>query len=296
MTIQFTKAEETAAKALIKLSLEEDLKQVGDLTCRALIDQSEQAEIQIVSRQTGVLAGIPIASLVFSELEPLIICKGHLSDGDVLEPGSVIATCSGPLASILIAERTILNFMTHLCGVASLTAKYVEAIQGTKATILDTRKTLPGWRVLEKYAVRAGGGTNHRMGLYDGILIKDNHLAAWGTRNSESSIAAAIRQARESVSGDIGIEVEVDTLNQLADALDAAPEMVLLDNMSPEILKQAIEMRNQLSPSTLLEASGGINLETIRSIAETGVERISIGALTHSAVSLDLGFDWKQDT
>ncbi len=296
MSIQFNKSQEAAAKALIKLSLAEDLNQIGDLTCRALIDETEQAEIQIVARQTGILAGAPIAPLVFSELEPPVLCTPHLSDGDALEVGSVIATCSGSLSSILIGERTVLNFMTHLCGVASLTANYVDAIQGTKATILDTRKTLPGWRVLEKYAVTAGGGTNHRMGLYDGILIKDNHLAAWGSRQSEPSIAAAICQARESVSGDIDIEVEVDTLDQLVDALAATPEIVLLDNMPPELLKQAIEIRNRQSPTTQLEASGGIKLESIRSIAETGVERISIGALTHSAVSLDLGFDWNRRT
>ncbi len=296
MTIPFTEFQQTAAKTLIKLSLEEDLNQVGDLTCQALIEATDQAEIQIVARENGVLAGLPLASLVFSEVDSDVVCTPHLSDGDVLESGSVIATCSGPLASILIGERTVLNFMTHLCGVASLTAKYVQAIQGTRATILDTRKTLPGWRILEKYAVTAGGGTNHRMGLYDGILIKDNHLAGWATRNSNSTIADAIRQARTSVDGEKGIEVEVDTLDQLVDALQAKPEIVLLDNMPPKILKQAIQLRNENSPTTLLEASGGINLESIRSVAETGVERISIGALTHSAVSLDLGFDWKRRT
>ncbi|QDT99619.1 carboxylating nicotinate-nucleotide diphosphorylase [Gimesia aquarii] len=296
MTIQFTQPQETAAKALIKLSLEEDLNQIGDLTCQALINESDQAEIQIVARQAGILAGAPIASLVFSELDSPVHCSHHLSDGDTLQPGSIIATYSGPLNSILIGERTILNFMTHLSGIASLTAKYVEAIQGTNATILDTRKTLPGWRVLEKYAVTAGGGTNHRMGLYDGVLIKDNHLAAWASRYSEPSIAAAIRHARESAPDGKNIEVEVDRLDQLADALQATPEIVLLDNMPPELLRQAIQIRNQQSPSTLLEASGGITLESIRSIADTGVERISIGAITHSAVSLDLGFDWKRRT
>ncbi len=295
MTIAFTKIQIAAAKKLIKLSLEEDLNQAGDLTCQALINEADQGEIQIVSRETGVLAGLPLASLVFSELDSEVKCTQHLSDGDTLEPGSIISTCSGPLASILIGERTILNFMTHLCGVASLTAKYVQAIQGTSALILDTRKTLPGWRILEKYAVKAGGGTNHRSGLYDGILIKDNHLAAWATRNSDSTIADAIRQARD-VNRNKKIELEVDTLDQLIDALQAAPEIVLLDNMTPETLKLAIQLRNEQSPTTLLEASGGINLESVRSIAETGVERISIGALTHSAVSLDLGFDWKQCT
>ena len=150
--------------------------------------------------------------------------------------------------------------------------------------------------MLEKYAVAAGGGTNHRMGLYDGVLIKDNHLAGWSSRTSHPTIAAAIQQARESVDGQKPIEVEVDTLDQLADALQAKPEIVLLDNMSPEIMKQAIELRNSSSPTTLLEASGGITLESLRSVAETGVERISVGALTHSVISLDLGFDWKRRT
>lgn len=296
MTVPFTETQEAAANILIQLSLEEDLQQTGDLTCQALIDQSDQAEIQIVARQTGVLAGSPITSLIFAKLDPGVVCTHHLSDGDALEPGTLITTCAGPLASILIGERTVLNFMTHLCGVASLTAKYVQAIQGTNATILDTRKTLPGWRILEKYAVTAGGGTNHRIGLYDGILIKDNHLAAWATRNSHPSIAAAIRHARESVNGEKGIEVEVDTLDQLADALQAKPEIVLLDNMHPDTLKLAIQMRNEQSPTTLLEASGGINLKSVRRVAETGVERISVGALTHSAISLDIGFDWKRRT
>ncbi|HAH46388.1 MAG TPA: carboxylating nicotinate-nucleotide diphosphorylase [Planctomycetaceae bacterium] len=296
MTVPFDDLQKNAATTLIKLALEEDLQQTGDLTCQAMIDPSDQAEIQIVARQQGILAGSPITSLIFNELDRTVTCTHHLSDGDTLEPGSVVTTCAGPLASILIGERTVLNFLTHLCGVASLTARYVKAVSGTNATILDTRKTLPGWRVLEKYAVAAGGGTNHRMGLYDGVLIKDNHLAGWASRTTQPTIAAAIQQARESVNGQKPIEVEVDTLDQLADALQAKPEIVLLDNMSPEIMKQAIEMRNANSPSTLLEASGGITMESIRSVAETGVERISVGALTHSVISLDLGFDWKRRT
>ncbi|WP_339674028.1 carboxylating nicotinate-nucleotide diphosphorylase [uncultured Gimesia sp.] len=296
MTVPFDDLQKNAATTLIKLALEEDLQQTGDLTCQAMIDPSDQAEIQIVARQQGILAGSPITSLIFNELDRTVTCTHHLSDGDTLEPGSAVTTCAGPLASILIGERTVLNFLTHLCGVASLTARYVKAVSGTNATILDTRKTLPGWRVLEKYAVAAGGGTNHRMGLYDGVLIKDNHLAGWASRTTQPTIAAAIQQARESVNGQKPIEVEVDTLDQLADALQAKPEIVLLDNMSPEIMKQAIEMRNANSPSTLLEASGGITLESIRSVAETGVERISVGALTHSVISLDLGFDWKRRT
>ena len=296
MTVPFTQIQENAARTLIKLSLEEDLQQTGDLTCQALIAETDQAEIQIIARQSGILAGSPVIALIFEQIDQRVTCEHHLDDGASLEPGSVIATCSGPLASILIGERTVLNFLTHLCGVASETAKYVRAVEGTKSCILDTRKTLPGWRILEKYAVAAGGGTNHRMGLYDGVLIKDNHLAGWSSRNTHPTIAAAIRQARESVKGEKGIEVEVDTLEQLADALQAEPEIVLLDNMPPETMKQAIQMRNEQSPDTQLEASGGINLETVRAAAETGVERISVGALTHSVISLDIGFDWKRRT
>ncbi|QDV18496.1 Nicotinate-nucleotide pyrophosphorylase [carboxylating] [Gimesia panareensis] len=296
MIVPFSQLHQDAARTLIKLSLAEDLQQTGDLTCQALIEETDQAEIQIVARQAGILAGSPITTLIFEELDSQVVCEHHLADGAALEPGSVISTCSGPLASLLTGERTVLNFLTHLCGVASQTAQYVEAVKGTNACILDTRKTLPGWRVLEKYAVAAGGGTNHRMGLYDGILIKDNHLAAWATRNSHPTIAAAVKQARESVKGEKSVEVEVDTLEQLTDALEGAPEIVLLDNMSTDTLREAIQMRDAQSPATLLEASGGINLNTVRAVAETGVERISVGALTHSVISLDIGFDWKRRT
>jgi nicotinate-nucleotide pyrophosphorylase (carboxylating) len=201
-----------------------------------------------------------------------------------------VATVTGPLDKLLIGERTMLNFLTHLSGIATLTRRFVDAVAGTKAQILDTRKTLPGYRVLEKYAVRCGGGTNHRMGLYDGVLIKDNHLAAW---TKSESIADAIRTARRKSPG-VSIEVEVDTLEQLREALKGQPEIVLLDNMTPARLREAVAIRDALNgqPQVLLEASGGVALETVREIALTGVERISIGALTHSAPALDLAFDW----
>uniref|UniRef100_UPI003C6F828F nicotinate-nucleotide diphosphorylase n=1 Tax=Symmachiella dynata TaxID=2527995 RepID=UPI003C6F828F len=178
----------------------------------------------------------------------------------------------------------------------TLTSRYVAAATGTAAKILDTRKTLPGWRHLQKYAVRAGGGTNHRIGLYDGVLIKDNHLAGWAVSQQAQTIAAAIQTARASVKPGISIEVEVDTLEQLQDALDGPPDIVLLDNMSCDTLRRAVELRNQQQPSVQLEASGGVTLETVAKIAATGVERISIGALTHSAIALDLAFDWSGQT
>ncbi|MGE5192684.1 MAG: carboxylating nicotinate-nucleotide diphosphorylase, partial [Deltaproteobacteria bacterium] len=214
-------------------------------------------------------------------------------DGDRIGPAQVMAEISGRLQSLLIGERTCLNFLTHLSGVATLTRRYVDAVAGTKAGIYDTRKTLPGWRALQKYAVRAGGGHNHRQGLDDMVLIKDNHLAGWRAAGTERSIAAAVRTARERAPARIMIEVEVDTLEQLADALAGQPDIVLLDNMTPDQLRQAVALRHERAPGVELEASGGVSLATVAAIAATGVERISVGALTHSAPALDLACDWK---
>ncbi len=299
MTLIFSNTETKTAKQLIQAALDEDLNNIGDLTCNALIPKSLKAEVNLVARENGIVAGLPIANLVFESLDTSVSTNFQTDDGNEIKAGQVLATFSGPLNSLLIGERTILNFMTHLSGIASLTQKYVQKVSGTKAVVLDTRKTLPGYRALAKYAVRAGGGTNHRIGLYDGILIKDNHLASWASQSNQSTIAEAIQTARKSVeenisiANNISIEVEVDTLEQLEDALDGPPDIVLLDNMTTEQLKKAIQTRNQKKPYVLLEASGGITLETVQEIAETGVDRISIGALTHSAPSLDLAFDWK---
>lgn len=265
-----------------------------DLTCAALVGQSEAATIDVTIRRDGVLAGAAIAELVFERLDPTVSWQTLLNDGDVVRPGDVVARVAGPLRSLLIGERTALNFLMHLSGVATQTRRYVEAVAGTKAVILDTRKTLPGWRLLEKYAVRCGSGMNHRMGLSDGVLIKDNHLAAWvASTDSEShSIAAAVLQARNRSPKGVSIEVEVDTLEQLRDALAGSPDIVLLDNMGPPQLRDAVKLRDQLAGSVLLEASGGITLANVREIAECGVDRISVGALTHSAPALDIAFDW----
>lgn len=286
----FQTHEQTAAKTLIGLALVEDLGTTGDLTCAALIRPEEQAEVQVVARTAGVLSGSPVGRMVFAELDPAIRWQAHRRDGDLLEQGSVVATVAGPLASLLIGERTMLNFMTHLSGVASITRRFVDAVQGTRAVILDTRKTLPGWRLLEKYAVRCGGGTNHRIGLYDGVLIKDNHLAAW---TESASIAQAVQTARDRSPAGIKLEVEVDTLVQLRDALQGQPDIVLLDNMDLDTLREAVQIRDHAAPTVLLEASGGVTLSTVSAIAQTGVERISVGGLTHSAPALDLAFDWK---
>lgn len=263
-----------------------------DLTCAALIDPSETATINVVVRREGVLAGGPVAELVFDRLDPTVAWQSLVSDGTFVVAQTVVARASGSLRSLLIGERTALNFLMHLSGVATKTRTFIDAVAGTKAVILDTRKTLPGWRALEKYAVRCGGGTNHRMGLHDGVLIKDNHLAAWVRRSGASTIADAVRQARSASPAGIAIEVEVDTLEQLRDALAGGPEIVLLDNMAPPLLLEAVRLRDEIAPATRLEASGGITLANVREIAETGVERISIGALTHSAPALDIAFDW----
>ena len=214
-----------------------------------------------------------------------------------MQPGDPIAVVNGLLEFILTAERTALNFLQHLSGVATLTRKYVDAVAGLDCRILDTRKTIPGWRLLEKYAVRCGGGHNHRMGLYDGILIKDNHLAALNSQGF--GIYDAVEMAQKLVGGSVPIELEVDNLDQFDDALACRPEIILLDNMSLDDLREAVRRRNleepRIDPNTtavLLEASGGVNLETVRAIAGTGVDRISVGALTHSAPALDIALEY----
>lgn len=291
MAIVFDSATQQSADHLIELGLQEDLRERGDLTCQSTISEDLVASVNIVSRQTGVLSGLVVIPAVFKRLPGDVTWTLHLQDGDRVSRGSLVATISGPVRSLLIGERTVLNFLTHLSGIASRTAEFVRAIEGTKAVILDTRKTLPGYRLLQKYAVRCGGGTNHRMGLYDGVLIKDNHLAARG----DASCASAVADARSFLKAQHlppVVEIEVDSLEQLRDALAQQPDIVLLDNMAPSQLVEAVAIRNQESPATRLEASGGVTLETVRAIAETGVDRISIGGLTHSSPALDLGFDW----
>lgn len=294
MSVQYAREEREAAARLIRLGLDEDLGERGDQTCQALIDAAQAGRVLIRCRQPGVLAGLPCAQQVFETLDPSVRFHPLAEDGHLQEPGSVVAELSGSLRSLLTGERTALNFLTHLSGVATLTRRFVDHVAATRCVILDTRKTLPGYRVLQKYAVRCGGGTNHRMGLHDGILIKDNHLAAWARDRADPSVAAAVRQAAAFASGhpELSVEVEVDSLEQLRDALRGEPAIVLLDNMSLEELREAVRLRNATAPGVQLEASGGITLETVEPIAASGVDRISIGALTHSAIALDLAFDW----
>ena len=283
--------ERLAAVVLIDLAFMEDLKGACDLTSVALVPEDQSGVVQIVARQRGVVAGLPMIEQVFSKVDASVSIDLLCSDGEIVLPGRVLANVQGSVRSLLTGERTVLNFLTALGGVATLTRQFVDSAGGTRAKILDTRKTWPGWRLLQKYAVRCGGGTNHRLGLYDGVLIKDNHLAAWRAQSPDGSVAAAIRECRRRWPGQ-SIEVEVDTLAQLNDALHERPEIVLLDNMKPFQLREAVSIRDRFAPAVLLEASGGVNLRTIGEIAATGVDRISIGALTHSAIAMDIAFDW----
>ena len=287
----FNPAELAACHQLVRLALAEDLGTEGDLTSLAVIPADQAGRAAFTARASGVVAGPPAAALVVAAVYPRLTFQPALADGASVAAGTRLAEMSGPMRALLTAERTALNFMQRLSGVATQTRRYVDAIAGLPARILDTRKTTPGWRLLEKYAVRCGGGHNHRGGLHDGILIKDNHLACLPVANKVDAVRRAVEAARSS-GFDVPIEVEVEDLDQLDAALAAHAELVLLDNMPLEMMREAVRRRNAAAPTTQLEASGGITLATLRSVAETGVDRISVGALTHSAVALDIALDY----
>ena len=303
---------EQDAARLLRSALDEDLGEAGDLTTQSLIDPHHRTAACVVMRERGVVAGLRAVELVCEIGAPSVRWEHHRTDGDDIVAGAIVTTLSGLACELLAVERTLLNVLGRLCGIATLTRQYVEQVEGTGAAIYDTRKTTPGWRRLEKYAVKQGGGRNHRTGLFDAILIKDNHLAiqADGGMVGESSVADAVRRARQWLRetydhrrfahelpvGERIVEVEVDTLEQFAEILalpeTMLPDIVLLDNMTPKIMTAAVSLRNARAPSVLLEASGGVCLDKLRCIAESGVDRISVGRLTHSAISLDLGLDW----
>lgn len=301
--IEWDQSVEDDCRQIIRLAVREDLDRLFDWTTLCLVPSGVNAEAAIVARQSGVVSGLRAAALALSEMDVHVRWSAAAADGDAIAAGQTLATVAGPARSLLSAERILLNLIGRLSGVATLTRQYVDAVAGTRARIYDTRKTTPGWRRLEKYAVRCGGGTNHRTGLFDAILIKDNHLAlgAAGAETQRITPAEAVKRAREaadSMAASQGaaamiVEVEVDTLEQLREVLGAGPDIVLLDNMSCEVLSQAVALRNALAPGVELEASGGVNLESVAAIAATGVERISVGALTHSASGLDVGLDWR---
>src|SRR5208282_3210313 len=269
---------------LVRGALLEDLGRAGDLTTDLIVPVEVSARAALVARESGVVAGLDLAKLAFELIDPEIAVEVAANDGTVVAPGDGIARISGPARGILTAERTALNFLGHLSGIASVTASIVAAVRGTKAKNVCTRKTTPGLRAVEKYAVRAGGGANHRFGLDDALLIKDNHVAIAG------GVVPALRRARAGVGHLVKIEVEVDTLDQLREALGEGADAVLLDNMSLEMLAEAVAI---VDGRAITEASGRVTPKSAPSIAATGVDLISIGWLTHSAPVLDIGLDFE---
>jgi nicotinate-nucleotide pyrophosphorylase (carboxylating) len=286
----FAAAETAAVARLAAWALEEDLGDNGDLTSLATIPPDLDGRAVLVARVSGVVAGLPAAEYIFHAVDAALVFTALVADGSNMQPGTQLATIAGRMRSILTGERTALNFLQRLSGVATQTWRYTSLVADLPVQVLDTRKTTPGWRVLEKYAVRCGGGHNHRMGLGDGILIKDNHLAGLGT--GPDAIVEAVRRARQIYGTRFPLEIEVDNLTQFDTALTVQPDIVLLDNMSLDNMREAVRRRNAAAPGVKLEASGGVTLATLRGIAETGVECISVGALTHSAVALDIALDY----
>ena len=269
-----------AAKGLIEQALREDVGP-GDVTTQAIIPPDVRGKGAILVKAHGVICGLQVAAEVFRAVDGRVSFRPRVREGEPVQPGDVVAEVEGPLRGILTAERTALNFLARLSGIATLTARFVDAVAPYRAVILDTRKTTPGWRVLEKYAVRCGGGRNHRMGLYDMVLIKDNHIAACG------SISEAVRRVRAAGVG-VPVEVEVKDLDELREALKLGVDRILLDNFSVEDIAEAVKIAEGRVP---LEASGGVTLDNVAAIAATGVDYISVGALTHSAPALDLSLE-----
>ena len=270
-----------AALKLIDLALAEDLGP-GDWTTRWIVSARAKGSAEIVAKEAGVIAGLAIAAAVFLRIDPRVEFEAIVSDGDQVEVGQHIANIRGPARAILTGERTALNFLQRLSGVATATRRYVDTIAGTRARILDTRKTTPGWRSLEKGAVRAGGGDNHRLGLFDMVLIKENHLPQAG------SVEEAIKRIRDSNTSGLRVEVEIHDLSQLQDAIDAKVDRVLLDNMATDQIQEAVKQLRKRAPGIEIEASGNMTLDRVRPVADAGVDFISVGAITHSATALDL--------
>jgi nicotinate-nucleotide pyrophosphorylase (carboxylating) len=281
MTTPFTLSP-LLVESAVCAALEEDLGRAGDITTQATIPASASATAVIATREHGVVAGLPLARAAFRLLDPNITFECCMDDGARVMRGDVVARISGPARAILSAERVALNYLGRIGGIATLTWHYAARISHTKARVCDTRKTTPGLRAFEKYAVRCGGGANHRFGLDDAVLIKDNHIAVAG------GVAAALRAAKAHGGHLVKIEIEVDTLDQLREVLDEGADAILLDNMTLEQLREAVSL---IGGRMTVEASGGVTLDTIAAIAETGVDLISVGALTHSAPALDLGLD-----
>jgi len=285
-------------RQLVRLAVREDLGRQSDWTTVSIVGPDTEGAAAMIARAPGIAAGLRALPIIVDEMQATIQVKCDSADGSEIAPGAILADLTGNARDLLTCERPMLNLVGHLSGIATLTREYIQRIKGTRARIYDTRKTMPGWRRLEKYAVRCGGGHNHRTGLFDAILIKDNHLAFAAQNNL--SPADSVRRARAFLAQcdpqylvkEMLVEVEIDGLHQLDEVLIAGPDIVLLDNMQPDDLRAAVARRAELAPNVELEASGGVNLETVRAIAESGVDRISVGNLTHSAKWLDIGLDW----
>ncbi len=271
---------------ILAAALAEDIG-AGDITSLLTVPEEAQVRGVMIAKADGVIAGLAIGCRAFSLVDHHVVWEPHIRDGERVTPGVRLATISGPAQSLLTGERVALNVLQRMSGVATLTAQFADAVKGTRARIVDTRKTTPGLRVLEKYAVRMGGGHNHRIGLYDAVLIKDNHLAAGG------GVAATVARARAGAPHTMRVEVECKALSEVDEAIEAGADIILLDNMDLETLREAV---GRVNGRALTEASGGVNLHTVRAIAETGVDLISVGALTHSAPALDISLDFLTDT
>jgi nicotinate-nucleotide pyrophosphorylase (carboxylating) len=270
----------------VRAALLEDLGRAGDITSNATIGPDRQATAQMNSRETGIIAGLPLAEAAFRLIDPAIRFEALVADGARVEPGTMIARISGPARGLLSAERVALNYLMHLSGIATHTARFADRIAHTRAKVTCTRKTIPGLRAVEKYAVRCGGGSTHRYGLDDAILIKDNHIAVAG------GIAEALRAAKAFAGHLVKIEIEVDTLEQLGEVLAEGADVCLLDNMGPDMLREAVAMNSSRTGGRItLEASGNVDLDTIKAIAETGVDYISTSKITMAAPTLDIGLD-----
>ena len=278
----------SAVQSLIRLALDEDLGGSKDVTTEALVDSSYNVDAKIISRENCCVSGGPLAAAVFQSIDPAVIYDELIKDGQTADAGEIVALIRGSAAAILTAERTALNFMQRLCGVASITRSFVEKCKTYGVTVLDTRKTTPGHRLLEKYAVSCGGGANHRMGLYDRVLIKDNHRGLWRGRNhGMQGLADAVWTARKCYPH-LLIEIEIESLSELEDVLPASPDWVLLDNMSPELMTECVSLA---SGKVKFEASGGITLDSVEAVARSGIDAVSLGCLTHSAPSIDLSLE-----
>ncbi len=298
-TVVADTALENDLRALVRLSIAEDLRSAVDWTTVCLIAPERNGGCQIVPRESGICAGLATLPWIIDEFDAELVQECLIQDGDPLVPGQPIARLRGNVRDLLTSERTILNIISRLCGIATQTRRYVDEIVSTSARLYDTRKTTPGWRLLEKYAVHCGGGHNHRSGLYDGFLIKDNHLALAGDNNGPMAASDAAQKAIawrgaqvERMTAPKIVEIEVDSIAQLRDVLPVDPDIVLLDNFTLDQLREAVAIRDVAKSQVELEASGNVRIDTIGEIAATGVDRISSGALTHQATSLDLGLDW----